>query len=168
MEIIVLYYPSSTVSLGAVTDATTYKPGDLVVFAGRLFDGQTPLQNATLTAVAGTFLPVTGTVGSYQLVSTAQIDSPNSLYSYSALIQCPTYQLGICGEQRRDLGRQYRPNMNIVNGSVAFGSLGAGATVTSANTFSFTYPTLGSQYASVDGPVSWGSGQYHPRRLGHV
>jgi hypothetical protein len=69
----VLYYPSSTVSMGAITDASTYRQGDLIILSGFVFDAQTPIQNATVTAVAGAFLPVSGSIGNYQLASTTQL-----------------------------------------------------------------------------------------------
>jgi hypothetical protein len=79
----VLYYPSSTVALAAATDASAYHQGDFVILSGLLFDGQTPIQDATLTAIAGAFLSVSGTVGSYLLTGTMQLDSTFSLYTYT-------------------------------------------------------------------------------------
>jgi hypothetical protein len=137
----IIYYPSSTVALAAATDASTYVQGDLVILSGLLFDGQTPIQNASLTAIAGTFLPVSGTVSNYQLASTTQLDSTFSLYTYSVqFTNSGTATNNVFGTVVAS-----DPNMALVTDAVGFGSVAAGGTVTGSATFSFTYPTA-SQY----------------------
>jgi hypothetical protein len=134
---IIWYYPSSSVSPGAATDATTYRQGDFIILSGLLFDGTTPVQNATVSAIAGTLLPVSGTVGNYQLVGTTQVDSTFSQYTY-------TLQFTNSGSAANNVGATVSssdPNMSIINDGVAFGSVASGGTVTSANTLSFLYPT---------------------------
>ena len=137
---IVMYYPSSTVSLGSVTDAGTYRQGDFVILSGLVFDGTTPIQNATVTAVAGTFLNLNGTIGNYQLTNVTQINSTISQYTYSV-------QLTNAGAAANNVVASVSttdPNMTFVQDTVAFGSVGAGATVTGGNPFSFLYPTASS------------------------
>ncbi len=137
---LVFYYPSSSVSLGVITDSGTYRQGDLAILSGLVFDGQTPIQNATLTAVAGTFLPVNGTIGNYQLVNTQQLDSTFSRYTY-------TVQLANSGAAANNIAATVSsvdPAMSIDNDAVAFGTVSAGASVSGGNTFSFIYPTASS------------------------
>ncbi len=134
------YYPSSSVAMGAATDAPVYRQGDFVVLSGLIFDGTNPVQNATVSAIAGTLLPVNGSIGNYQLVGSTQVDSTYSLYTY-------TVQFTNAGGAASNVAATVSSsdtNMSIVNDSVAFGSVAVGAIVTGANTFTFLYPSADS------------------------
>ena len=132
--LIVNYYSSSTVQVAAGTDAGSYRSGDTVILSGYVFDGQTPIQNATVTATAGTLLPVKGTIAGYQMVSSTQLDVNFTLYNY-------TVQLTNSGAAAGAVGATVSSaKTDIVADTVEFGNVAPGATVTSTNTFSFLLP----------------------------
>jgi len=131
------YYPSSTVQAGAVTDSTVYRLGDSVILSGLLFDGTTPIQSATITATAVTFLPIQATVGNYQLISQQTLTATTVLNTYSVQL----INTGPAATRVSASVTSSDPNTLIQDGLMLFGDVAAGSSTTSFNTFSVQIPT---------------------------
>ncbi len=144
----VTYYSSSTVQAGSVTDSSNYRLGDLVIASAFVFDGTTPIQGATITAIAATLIPVQASVGNYQLVSQQALSSTMTLYTYTA-------QLTNSGTAATNVSAQVSssdPNTQVVDSTVIFGDVAAGGVATSLNNFSIQLPNTSTFNPSV---LSW-------------
>ncbi|MCU1337842.1 MAG: hypothetical protein JWO19_3423 [Bryobacterales bacterium] len=84
-SITVVHTPFSGVSVAAVTDSPSYRQGDLVVLSALVFNGTTPVTQASVQATIGAFVPVSGTIGNYQQTDQQQIDSTYTRYTYTEI-----------------------------------------------------------------------------------
>jgi hypothetical protein len=142
------YYSPSNVRAGAVTDATAYRTGDFVILSALVFDGGGAIQSASVSASALPFLPLQGSIGNYQLASQQSVASGFTIYTYTA-------QLTNSGASATSVSANASssdPNTVVTNSLLEFGSVAAGATVTSLNTFSIQLPSTVTFNPSV---LSW-------------
>jgi hypothetical protein len=80
-SITVVHTPYSGVSVAAVTDSSSYRQGDFVILSALVFNGTTPVTQASVHATIGAFVPVSGTIGNYQLTDQQQVDSTYTRYT---------------------------------------------------------------------------------------
>lgn len=133
----VTYYPSSSIVLATAVDAPAYRVGNFAVVSGFLFNGQTPITGAVVTAVAVPILRVAGTVGGYQLVSQQPAGTGFTDYTYTAQLT----NSGGALTAAHAVASSPDLNVDLVSPGLAFGDMAAGATVTSANSFVARVPT---------------------------
>jgi hypothetical protein len=134
----VAYYSSSNVKAGAATGSLSYTLGDTVALSGLLYDGTSPILNATVTAqvFAPTILTSQVSLSNYVLISRTSPDSFTTQYEYSVTIT----NNGAAQQAVSGTASSADASVQFVRSSVYFGDLAAGATLTSNGTFIVTTP----------------------------
>src|SRR5215471_2267613 len=134
----VTYYPSAGVSTGATTDASAYRLGDSVILSVFLFDGTNPVQTATVTATAYIPVALSGSVGSFQLVSTEAASPATTRLTYSAQV---TNASGSSATGVTAAATSSDTSVILEQSTLIFGTVAAGGTAPSANNLIVDVPT---------------------------
>jgi len=158
-SLIVSYYSSSSATMGASPSAPLYRVGDTVVLAADAFNGQTPIQNATVNAMIAAPSDVSAqmTIGNYQIISQQAIDAHTSNFTYSVTATNSGPALQTMSAQLVSLS----PSITVTTGRVYFGDIAAGGNAVGQNTFTIQYdpsqtldPTQLRWTSQIPGPVA--------------
>jgi len=132
----VIYTPSSGPSVAAITDSSSYRLGDMVILSALVFNGTTPVTQASVQATIGGLLPVQGTIGNYKLMNQLQISSTMTRYSYTAQLTANAAASSVIATASNS-----EPQSKLVADTIWFGDVPASAPVTSQTFFTIERPT---------------------------
>ena len=132
--ILATYFSSSTTKVAATVDSAHHKIGDSVILSGLVFDGATPITNASVTAAISSPVLVSAqtSIGNYQLAGQQIVSTDVTDYSYTATLTNTGAALQGVTAQLMNTPRDN--GVSVLTNVLVFGDVPANSTVTSVNT----------------------------------